>query len=58
MNKFIKLTQVNSNKIIIASDNINTVVDNRKERMISLKDRFTVIYVTEPLDYIFDKIDY
>lgn len=49
---------MNNNKIIIDSHNINTVVDNGEERMISLKDRFTIIYVKEPLDYIFDKIDY
>lgn len=57
MSKFIKLTQVNNNKIIIDFSNINTVVDNGEERMISLKDRFTIIYVTESLDYIFNQIN-
>lgn len=47
---------MNNNKIIIDAHNINTIVDNGKERMISLKDRFTIIYVQDPLDYIFDKI--
>lgn len=56
MNRFIKLTQVNNNKVIIDTNNINTVVDNGKERMISLKDRFTIIYVSETLDDVFSKL--